>query len=90
MESIKDFLDACKDAGARPLFVSKDSHLKIIKDYLIFTALQRLLAGGHVDGEDLELLSRGGPSSTPCPGYGAGGRGWLRLPVSIRGLTATS
>ncbi len=58
LESIKDFLDACRDAGARSLFVSKDSHLKIIKDYLIFTALQRLLAG-HVDGEDLELLSRG-------------------------------
>lgn len=58
LAALVDFLEASRDSGAAPLFVSKDSHLKIIKEYLLFRRLQELLAG-RIDGGDLDLLSRG-------------------------------
>ena len=58
LAALIDFLEAGRDSRVTSLFVSKDSHLKIIKEYLLFRRLQELLAG-HIDGADLGLLSKG-------------------------------
>ncbi|MCG2863181.1 MAG: DNA double-strand break repair nuclease NurA [Vulcanisaeta sp.] len=63
LETLYDLLRRAKELGVNVVFVSKDSKLKIYKDYILFRAIKELILEDapfvNVDRELLDILNRG-------------------------------
>ncbi len=59
---LAELLELCKETGVKPIFVSKSSSLKILKDHIIFTLLKDAVKDSitlSVDPEIFEIFTRG-------------------------------
>lgn len=63
LESIYQLLMKAKELGVKIIFVSKDTELKVFKDYALFRTLKELILSdgpfGNIDKELIDILNRG-------------------------------
>ncbi len=63
LESLYNLLERARELGVNVVFISKDSKLKIYKDYILFKAIKEIVLSDapfvNVDKELIDILNRG-------------------------------
>ncbi|WP_069807301.1 DNA double-strand break repair nuclease NurA [Vulcanisaeta thermophila] len=63
LERIYQLLVKARELGVKVMFVSKDTELKVFKDYVLFKTLKELILNegplGNIDKEVIDILNRG-------------------------------
>ncbi len=56
---LAELLELCRERNVKAIFISKNSHLKIMKEHILFTALRDLIGFVPADLEVFDIIVRG-------------------------------